>query len=434
MRRGVRIRCRDCCGCIFGGSSRTRARGYQLSTLNSQPDDPHRRRKRRLDRRGQAALHRSAPEQAERQARRCGTSCANCSPTNWRTAARSRSSTGSTARPAASRSSPSTARRRATCTGRCRRRQVEKEYLALVWGWPERGRLRDRRADPPPGRARPSAHLPEADGASRRRRRPHRLPRRAPLHAGDDERRPLRPRPRLSRDRPHAPDPRPPRARRAPGRRRQNLRPRRRLLPRVHRHRLDARARRAAAAPAARPALHRAAPARRRPRLALAARRRTWPRGSGRICSRLAEVASYKRPRMSRYGKCQNFSGCLLAYRGEETEVEDDQPFVCAECGKPLTEVGSPSAMWLRYGYAVAGRHRARRRSWSSRCPPSAQRSSARRKHAAEEAPAERRRSRAGRPASERHAGGPPPPPPDNPRPSPSRRASSPRPRTSTST
>jgi outer membrane protein OmpA-like peptidoglycan-associated protein len=58
---------------------------------------------------------------------------------------------------------------------------------------------------------------------------------------------------------------------------------------------------------------------------------------------------------MSRYGKCQNFSGCLLAYRGEETEVESDQPFICAECGKPLTEVGSPSAMWLRYAYAMAG-------------------------------------------------------------------------------
>src|SRR5215216_4861039 len=58
---------------------------------------------------------------------------------------------------------------------------------------------------------------------------------------------------------------------------------------------------------------------------------------------------------MSRYGKCQNFSGCLLAYRGEETEVESDQPFICAECGKPLTEVGSPSAMWMRYLYGVAG-------------------------------------------------------------------------------
>lgn len=58
---------------------------------------------------------------------------------------------------------------------------------------------------------------------------------------------------------------------------------------------------------------------------------------------------------MSRYGKCQNFSGCLLAYRGEETELDDDQPFICAECGKPLTEVGSPSAMWMRYLYIVGG-------------------------------------------------------------------------------
>jgi outer membrane protein OmpA-like peptidoglycan-associated protein len=58
---------------------------------------------------------------------------------------------------------------------------------------------------------------------------------------------------------------------------------------------------------------------------------------------------------MSRYGKCQNFSGCLLAYRGEETEVDSDQPFICAECGKPLAEVGSPSAMWMRYVYGLVG-------------------------------------------------------------------------------
>ena len=58
---------------------------------------------------------------------------------------------------------------------------------------------------------------------------------------------------------------------------------------------------------------------------------------------------------MSRFGKCQNFSGCLLAYRGEETEVEDDQPFICAECGKPLTEVRSPSAVWLRYASGLGG-------------------------------------------------------------------------------
>ena len=60
---------------------------------------------------------------------------------------------------------------------------------------------------------------------------------------------------------------------------------------------------------------------------------------------------------MSRFGKCQNQAGCLLAYRGEETEVEDGQPFICAECGKPLTEVQAPSAMWMKYlgGLAVIG-------------------------------------------------------------------------------
>jgi outer membrane protein OmpA-like peptidoglycan-associated protein len=58
---------------------------------------------------------------------------------------------------------------------------------------------------------------------------------------------------------------------------------------------------------------------------------------------------------MSRFGKCQNLSGCLLAYRGEETEVEKDQPFICAECGKPLVEVKSPAAVWMRYVYALIG-------------------------------------------------------------------------------
>ncbi|HEY3897899.1 MAG TPA: OmpA family protein [Chthoniobacter sp.] len=56
---------------------------------------------------------------------------------------------------------------------------------------------------------------------------------------------------------------------------------------------------------------------------------------------------------MSRFGKCQNLSGCLLAYRGEETEVEKDQPFICAECGKALVEVKSPAALWMRYVYGL---------------------------------------------------------------------------------
>jgi len=56
---------------------------------------------------------------------------------------------------------------------------------------------------------------------------------------------------------------------------------------------------------------------------------------------------------MSRFGKCQNLAGCLLAYRGEEIEVEKGQPFICAECGKPLTETKPPSTMWLRYLYGL---------------------------------------------------------------------------------
>lgn len=39
---------------------------------------------------------------------------------------------------------------------------------------------------------------------------------------------------------------------------------------------------------------------------------------------------------MSRTGKCTNFGNCVLAYRGEEITVEDDE-FVCPECRQPLT-------------------------------------------------------------------------------------------------
>ncbi|HEV7869299.1 MAG TPA: OmpA family protein [Chthoniobacteraceae bacterium] len=51
---------------------------------------------------------------------------------------------------------------------------------------------------------------------------------------------------------------------------------------------------------------------------------------------------------MSRLGKCQNYSGCLLAYRGEQADVPEGQPFVCAECGKPLEVVKPPAGAWLR--------------------------------------------------------------------------------------
>ncbi len=52
---------------------------------------------------------------------------------------------------------------------------------------------------------------------------------------------------------------------------------------------------------------------------------------------------------MTRFGKCLNLSGCLLAYRGEETEVFGEEPFVCVECGKALCFVESPAVMWRKY-------------------------------------------------------------------------------------
>ena len=35
--------------------------------------------------------------------------------------------------------------------------------------------------------------------------------------------------------------------------------------------------------------------------------------------------------------KCRNYSGCLLAYRGEDIEIADGAPMVCPDCGKPVT-------------------------------------------------------------------------------------------------
>ena len=60
---------------------------------------------------------------------------------------------------------------------------------------------------------------------------------------------------------------------------------------------------------------------------------------------------------MSRFGKCQNQAGCLIAYRGEEMEIEEGEPFICPECGKPLTAVQPPSKMWMKYlaGLAAVG-------------------------------------------------------------------------------
>jgi outer membrane protein OmpA-like peptidoglycan-associated protein len=46
--------------------------------------------------------------------------------------------------------------------------------------------------------------------------------------------------------------------------------------------------------------------------------------------------------------KCTNFSGCLVAYRGEKIEVADGAPLVCPECGKPLAVVKSGQAALVR--------------------------------------------------------------------------------------
>lgn len=50
-----------------------------------------------------------------------------------------------------------------------------------------------------------------------------------------------------------------------------------------------------------------------------------------------------------RRGKCENVSGCLLAYRGELLEIADGQPFVCTECSKPLLEIKSQRSPWIAF-------------------------------------------------------------------------------------
>lgn len=41
--------------------------------------------------------------------------------------------------------------------------------------------------------------------------------------------------------------------------------------------------------------------------------------------------------RMKVIAKCHNYSGCLVAYRGEQIELEQGAAMVCPECGKPVT-------------------------------------------------------------------------------------------------
>ena len=55
-----------------------------------------------------------------------------------------------------------------------------------------------------------------------------------------------------------------------------------------------------------------------------------------------------------RRGKCTNHSGCLLAYRGEEVDVVEGQPFLCSECQKPLAEVKGGAGRLVGIGALVA--------------------------------------------------------------------------------
>lgn len=59
----------------------------------------------------------------------------------------------------------------------------------------------------------------------------------------------------------------------------------------------------------------------------------------------------------TRRGKCENVSGCLLAYRGELLDIPDGQPFVCSECSKPLLEIKRQRNPWIAFiiGLVVLG-------------------------------------------------------------------------------
>jgi outer membrane protein OmpA-like peptidoglycan-associated protein len=54
--------------------------------------------------------------------------------------------------------------------------------------------------------------------------------------------------------------------------------------------------------------------------------------------------------------KCHNYTGCLLAYRGEEIQLAAGSPLVCPECGKPVTPVSGGAAKvmkWVVMGVAA---------------------------------------------------------------------------------
>lgn len=46
--------------------------------------------------------------------------------------------------------------------------------------------------------------------------------------------------------------------------------------------------------------------------------------------------------------KCHNYSGCLLAYRGQEISLDGGAALVCPECGKPVTPLETAASKLLR--------------------------------------------------------------------------------------
>src|SRR5687767_10903337 len=53
--------------------------------------------------------------------------------------------------------------------------------------------------------------------------------------------------------------------------------------------------------------------------------------------------------------KCTNYSGCLVAYRGEKVELAEGAPLVCPECGKPLAVVKGGSAAIIKIAAIAVG-------------------------------------------------------------------------------
>ncbi len=49
-----------------------------------------------------------------------------------------------------------------------------------------------------------------------------------------------------------------------------------------------------------------------------------------------------RRPMRPAICKCPNHAGCLLAYHGDDIEVQPDMPLVCPECGTGLVFPAKP--------------------------------------------------------------------------------------------